>query len=198
MKPSTVKLSREEILQRISNKRRNMVDFPPLNCRNDLEAWIARVEEDMMTGDTIPRSQWSDAAMLYLAGYKALDMLMRQQRARRMEAGGSDIWIWEDFQESLSQVLSKFLIQRLDTGGDWFNVLCRGKRLASNDVKHLEIDFFGYRLSYRYTEASWRSPNSSKGSLRRAVGCRELFIAYTDPSHNCNVRCRWVYSIWSC
>ena len=94
------------------------MDFPPLNCRNDLEAWIARVEEDMMTGDTIPRSQWSDAAMLYLAGYKALDMLMRQQRARRMDVGGSDIWIWEDFQESLSRVLSKFPIHRLEIGGN--------------------------------------------------------------------------------
>lgn len=122
-KPSTVavKLSREEISKRVSKKRWNTtgekVDFPPLNCRDDLEAWIARVEEDLSTGDTIPRSQWSDAAILYLDSYEALNMLMRQQRDRRMEAGGSDIWIWEDFQESLSQVLSKFPIQRLDIGG---------------------------------------------------------------------------------
>ena len=121
-KPSTVavKLSREEISKRVSKKRWNTtgekVDFPPLNCRVDLEAWIARVEEDLSTGDTIPRSQWSDAAILYLDSYEALNMLMRQQRDRRMEAGGSDIWIWEDFQESLSQVLSKFPIQRLDIG----------------------------------------------------------------------------------
>ena len=121
-KSSTLKLSREEINQRVSKKRWNitgdMVDFPPLNCRDDLEAWIARVEEDLLTGDTIPRSQWSDAAILYLDSYEALNMLMRQQRDRRMEAGGSDIWIWEDFQESLSQVLSKFPIQRLEIGGN--------------------------------------------------------------------------------
>ena len=89
------------------------MDFPPLNCRDDLEAWIARVEEDLTTGDTIPRSQWADAAILYLASYDALNMSMRQQRTRRMEAGGSDIWIWEDFQESLSQVLGKFPIQTI-------------------------------------------------------------------------------------
>ena len=116
-KSSTLKLSREEINQRVSKKRWNitgdMVDFPPLNCRDDLEAWIARVEEDLTTGDTIPRSQWADAAILYLASYDALNMSMRQQRTRRMEAGGSDIWIWEDFQESLSQVLGKFPIQTI-------------------------------------------------------------------------------------
>jgi hypothetical protein len=115
-KPSTVNetmLSRGEILQRISKKRWNitgdMVDFPPLNCRDDLAAWIARVKEDL---DVIPRSQWADAAILYLAGYEALNLSMRQQRARRMGAGG-DIWIWEDFQDSLSQVLGKIPIQTI-------------------------------------------------------------------------------------
>jgi hypothetical protein len=58
----------------------------------------------------IPRSQWADAAILYLAGYEQLNMSMRKQRARRMEVGGLDLWIWEDFQESLSQVLGKVLI----------------------------------------------------------------------------------------
>lgn len=111
-----IKLTRDEILHRISKKRWNMstgdmVEFPPLNCRDDLAAWIARVEEDLKTGDVIPRSQWADAAILYLAGYEPLNMLMRQQRARRMEAGGLDLWIWEDFQESLSQVLGKSSIQ---------------------------------------------------------------------------------------
>lgn len=110
------KLTRNEILQRISKKRWNMhtgdmVEFPPLNCKDDLAAWIARVEEDLMTGDVIPRSQWADAAILYLAGYEPLNMLMKQQQARRMEAGGLDIWIWEDFQEALSQVLGKASIQ---------------------------------------------------------------------------------------
>jgi len=106
------KLSREDLLKRISKKRWNIstgdvVEFPPLNCRDDLAAWVARVEGDLMTGDVIPRSQWADAAILYLADHEPLNMLMRQQRARRMEAGGLDIWMWEDFQESLSQVLGK-------------------------------------------------------------------------------------------
>ena len=125
-KPPTVKLNGEEILQRIKKKRWNnitgdMVEFPPLNCRDDLKAWIARVEEDLMTGDPIPRSQWADAAIMYLASYKPLNMLMRQQRARMMEAGGSDIWIWEDFLVYLSQVLGKVpiqTIQRLNIGRD--------------------------------------------------------------------------------
>ena len=105
------KLTRKEILQRISKKRWNMltgdmVEFPPLNCRDDLAAWIARVEEDLMTV-VIPRSQWADAAILYLDGYEPLNKLMRQQRALRMEVCGLNIWTWEDFQESLSQVLGK-------------------------------------------------------------------------------------------
>ena len=84
-----------------------MVEFPPLNCKDDLPAWIARVEEDLMTGG-IPRSQWADAAILYLAGYEPLNMSMRKQRARRLEAGGLlDLWNWEEFQEWLSQVLGK-------------------------------------------------------------------------------------------
>jgi len=62
------------------------------------------VEEDVR--DIIPRSQWADAAILYLADYDALNMSMRQQRADRLGTGG-DIWIWEDFQESLSQVLEE-------------------------------------------------------------------------------------------
>jgi len=79
------------------------MEFPPLNSIDDLPEWIARVEEDL--GDVIPRSQWADAAIIYLVGYEALKM--RQQRERRMEAGASDIWIWEDFQKSLSQVLEE-------------------------------------------------------------------------------------------
>jgi len=103
-------LTREEMNQRIGKKRynmqtANMVKFPQLNCLDDLAAWIARVEEDLM--DVIPRSQWADATILYLASYEPLNMLMKQKRARRMEAGGSDIWIWEDFQKSLSQELEK-------------------------------------------------------------------------------------------
>jgi hypothetical protein len=107
-------LTREEILQRISKKRWNitgdMVEFPPLNCKDDLVAWIARVEEDV--GDIIPRSQWADAAILYLAGYDPLNMSMRRRRACRVGAG-RDIWIWEDFKESLSQVLGKVPIQTI-------------------------------------------------------------------------------------
>ena len=114
-------LTREEILQSISKKRWNMttgdmVEFPPLNCKDDLAAWIARVEEDLIMLD-IPRSQWADAAIIYLpvtGGYESLGAVMRLQRARRMETSGLDIWIWEDFQESLSQVLGKVSIQRLD------------------------------------------------------------------------------------
>ena len=91
------------------------MEFPPLNSIDDLPEWIARVEEDL--GDAIPRSQWADAAILYLVGYEALNM--RQQRTRRIEIGASDIWIWEDFQKSLSQVLGKVpihTVQRLDLG----------------------------------------------------------------------------------
>lgn len=113
-------LTREEIQKRISRKRWNIsgdkVEFPPLNCREDLAAWIARVEESLR--DVVPRSQWADAAILYLADYDPLNMLMREQRARRIGTGG-DIWIWEDFQESLFQVLGKVTIQtihRLDLG----------------------------------------------------------------------------------
>ena len=117
-------LTREELQQRVTKKRLNMstgklIEFPPLNSSDDLELWITRVEEDLMTGDAIPRSQWADAAILYLDSYKPLKMSMMQQRKRRMEAGGSDIWIWEDFQKSLSQVLGKVqiqTIQRLDLG----------------------------------------------------------------------------------
>lgn len=111
-------LNRQEILQRIGKKRYNMrtgdmVEFPPLNRREDLPAWIARVEEDLMTGDVIPRSQWSDAAIVYLTGYKQLKIPMMQERAR-IEAGGLDIWIWEDFKEYLSQVLGKVTIQQFN------------------------------------------------------------------------------------
>jgi hypothetical protein len=113
---TNLKLTQKEILQRISKKRYmptgDLVEFPALKCKDDLVAWIARVEEDLMTGG-IPRSQWADAAIPYLAGYEPVNML---QRARRMEAGGLDIWTWEDFQESLSQVLGKVPIQRLDLG----------------------------------------------------------------------------------
>ena len=90
-----------------------MDEFPPMNCKDDLVAWIARVEKDVMTEE----SQWADAAILYLAGYEPLNMLTRQQQACRVEAGGSDKWVWEDFQESLCQVLGKVsiqTIQRLD------------------------------------------------------------------------------------
>jgi hypothetical protein len=113
-------LTRQEILHIISKKRWDMrtgaiMEFPPLNSSDDLPEWIARVEEDI--GDVIPRSQWPDAAILYLVGYEARSM--RRQRARRIEAGALDIWIWEDFQKSLSQVLGKVpihAIQRLDLG----------------------------------------------------------------------------------
>ena len=88
----------------------DMGEFPPLNCRDSLASWIARVEEDLMTA-IMPRSLWADGAMLYLAVYKPLDMLMRRKRASRVEAGGLDSWTWEAFQESLSQVLGKFSIQ---------------------------------------------------------------------------------------
>ena len=90
-------------------KRWNMPtrEFPPLNCRDDLAAWIARVEEDLMKADVMPRSQWADGAILYLAGYEPLNMLIRRQRARKIEAGGLSMWTWEVFQESLSQLLGK-------------------------------------------------------------------------------------------
>jgi hypothetical protein len=72
------------------------------------------VEEDLMASDTmIPRSQWADAAIVYLADCPRVNMLMRQQRVRRMEVGGLDTWMWEDFQASLSQVLGKFPIQKI-------------------------------------------------------------------------------------
>ena len=137
-KPSTVIrcneiiLTREEILQRISKKRwtitGDLVEFPPLNCKDDLAAWIARVEEHQR--DVIPRSQWADGAILYLADCEALNMLMRQQRARRMGAG-LDIWIWEDFQEYLSQVLGNVLIQTRPRLCILTDSSSRGKRSAA-------------------------------------------------------------------
>lgn len=57
--------------------------------------------EDVM----IPRHQWADAAILYLV--EPLNMLMRQQRARRMEVGEDEIWTWKDFHTSLYQVLEE-------------------------------------------------------------------------------------------
>ena len=83
--------------------------FPPLNCKAHLPAWIARVEKDLKAGG-IPRSQWADTAILFLAGYEPLNKLMRQVQARRKEAGrfaGLNMWTWKDFKESLSQVLGK-------------------------------------------------------------------------------------------
>jgi hypothetical protein len=115
-----------------------MVEYPPLNCRDDLAAWIARVEEDLMTGG-IPRSQWADAAILYLAGYEPLNMLMRQQRARRMEAGGLDFWIWVDFQESLSQVLGKVIISFRPRLCILTDSSSRGKRSAAQFLKRHKI-----------------------------------------------------------
>ena len=98
------------IKKRLNISTGDMIRLPPLNCKDDLGAWIARVEEDLMTIDVIPRSQWAYAAIFYLDDYEPLKMSMRQQ-ASRMEAGGLDVWIWEDFQESLSQVLGKVPIQ---------------------------------------------------------------------------------------
>lgn len=107
-------LTREQISRRISKKRLNistgeLIKPPPLSCRDDLAAWVARVEEDLMAEDVmIPRHQWADAAILYLA--EPLNMLMRQQRARRMEVGEDEIWTWKGFQTSLYQVLGKLLL----------------------------------------------------------------------------------------
>ena len=149
-KPSTVKcgndqtttiLTRAEILQRISKKRfsitGDMVEFPPLNSFVDLSPWIARVEESLR--DVIPRSQWADAAILYLADYDALNKSMRQQRKRRIETG-RDIWIWEDFQESLFQVLSKVSNSNNSTFRSRLlhiltNSFSRGKRSAAPLLK---------------------------------------------------------------
>ena len=110
------KLSRKDILRRISIKRWDLStahpkELPPLNCRNDLVAWVSRVEEDLMAADVmIPRFQWADAAIFYLA--EPLNLMMRKQQARRIAAGGLDTWLWEDFQASLSQILGKRPIQK--------------------------------------------------------------------------------------
>ena len=107
-------LTRDDLMRRITKKRLNvstgeLIKAPPLSCSGDLAAWVARVEEDLMAEDVmIPRHQWADAAIFYLV--EPLNMLMRQQRTRRMEVGEDETWIWKEFQASLYQVLGKLLL----------------------------------------------------------------------------------------
>ncbi|KAF9475349.1 hypothetical protein BDN70DRAFT_883831 [Pholiota conissans] len=102
-----VEMSYDELRRHVSRIRTNHstgkdVEYPALST-DTMDEWVSKFEDDLEVR-FVPRSQWANAAIIFLAGAGKLSIAMRRCRAVRFKLGIQD-WPWEEFKADLYDTL---------------------------------------------------------------------------------------------
>lgn len=83
------------------------IECPELDTIDELNKWISKLEIALQAS-VIASHQWSDAAIIFMAGSGKVNMAMRSLRESRNKEGLLE-WIWDDFKDDLRKTLGGFL-----------------------------------------------------------------------------------------
>lgn len=84
------------------------ISYPELHSHT-VDEWASKFESDLQVR-SIPHSQWSNAAIIFLTGSGEVNMAMRECRHRRVQLGVLE-WPWDEFKAELYDALCMFRIQ---------------------------------------------------------------------------------------
>ncbi|KAF8190070.1 hypothetical protein BJ912DRAFT_965649 [Pholiota molesta] len=78
------------------------VPYPELRSHT-VDEWVSKFEFDLQVR-SIPRSQWSNAAIIFLTSSGEVNMAMRERRHHRVQLGVLE-WPWDEFKSQLYDAL---------------------------------------------------------------------------------------------
>ena len=102
------KMSKDELRRCVSRLRTEHsdgedIEFDDPETIDELNKWISKLETALQASE-IASHQWSDAAIIFMAGSGKVNMAMRSLRESRNKEGLPE-WIWEDFKDDLRKTL---------------------------------------------------------------------------------------------
>lgn len=101
-------MSRDVLRRCVSRLRTEHFDgedvvFNEMYTIDEFNKWISKLENALQASEIAPH-QWSDAAIIFMAGSGKVNMAMRLLRESRNKEGLTE-WIWEDFKDDLRKTL---------------------------------------------------------------------------------------------
>lgn len=110
--PASVGRISHDLKSKVGHLRLNLQtgaleSIPEPSSSAELDQWLKSIELSLKDGG-IPRSEWPDAAILFLGKDGNLNRAMRSLRQSRFREGFS-MWTWEEFIAELRTLLGKLV-----------------------------------------------------------------------------------------